>query len=619
MHLYFQLLIRNALLGLVFCTAIAIITFITAAGYLTEKQTEHRQLLSLVTSTILSQQTTNNNSTIHSKKISDVRKLKLFAQAISKTDNYNLLSISNKSNESIFFYDSDIEFKNKDFQFLFVNPKRISTLITTPRITIKFQLNSHTESIFLLQFLGLVFTCTFLFIFIASYSSFRRIKILSSGTVERITQSTPVKNQHLATSSVEQDIHIEPLTQLDNRSRFVQFFENNTIQGKLINFGVLTITRCSELQTILQIRGHHEGDNYICNVADIMKATIAKYPSGRLFHLNNADFASIIPNVNLKEAENYTQALTEKFNKYQKDSGLDSVAYTGLVYFDQSNPLGELLALADTGISIAQTKHINAWFSQKDIDILQDPNAGRGNQNWRQEIDSVIDNQRINLLIQHIKPKTSNCKVYDEIIARFLNSNDEILPTVSFIAMAEKLDKIVSVDKLIIETAIKEISNKKTPDHNFGISVNSRSIHDEHFIIWLERRLLRAPDIGLKLIFEITEDGLKQNINTSKCFIDMIHRAGSRITIKGFGVGLTSFKFFRDLKPDFIKIDSTYTRDIDEDTNNQYFLRLMIDLAHRLSIQVLAESVENKQEKLMLEKLFVDGYQGFYIGKPEHW
>ena len=192
-----------------------------------------------------------------------------------------------------------------------------------------------------------------------------------------------------------------------------------------------------------------------------------------------------------------------------------------------------------------------------------------------------------------------------------------MLPTASFIAMAEKLDKIVAVDKLIIEAAIAEITRKNLHDQSFGINISARSIHDEHFHIWLERRLLREPAIAPKLIFEITEYGLQQNIKTSKRFIDMVHRTGSRITVERFGVGLTSFKFFRDLKPDFIKMDSTYTRDIDEDKNNQYFLRLMVDLAHRLSIQVLAESVGSQEEKHTLEKLFIDGCQGFYIGKPK--
>ncbi|TWX56202.1 EAL domain-containing protein [Colwellia hornerae] len=415
-------------------------------------------------------------------------------------------------------------------------------------------------------------------------------------------------------SALEKQAYIEPLTKLENRNRFIQFFANDENQ---VEFGVLAITRCSELQTINQIHGYSEGDNYICKVADIIKGVTATYRGANVYRLNSSDFATLLPNVTLKEAENLANEISSKFNAYQQSSDLDSVGYTGLVYFEKDKPLGELLALADTGISIAQTQQINSWFSQSDNDILHSSSANYGNQNWRQEIDSVLENQRVKLLVQPIKPNSRNNKVYGEILARFLNSTDEMLPTASFIAMAEKLDKMVAVDKMIIEKVISEIKAKNLHDQFFGINISARSIHDEHFLIWLERRLLKESTIAAKLIFEITEYGLQQNIKTSKRFIDMIHRVGSRITVERFGVGLTSFKFFRDLKPDFIKMDSTYTRDIDDDKNNQYFIRLMVDLAHRLSITVLAESVESQEEKFTLEKLFIDGCQGFYLGKPE--
>jgi len=423
-----------------------------------------------------------------------------------------------------------------------------------------------------------------------------------------------ISTQLTDASELEKKAYIEPLTQLENRNRFIQFFANDNNQ---IEFGVLAITRCSELQTINQIHGYNEGDKYICNVAEIIKAVISPYRGANVYRLNSSDFAMLLPNVTLKEAENATKEITSRFNEYQHAADLDSVGYTGLVSFTKDNPLGELLALADTGISVAQTQQMNSWFSQTNTDILQNATASYGNQNWRQEIDNVLENQRVKLLVQHIKPNSRNNKVYGEVLARFLSSQDEMLPTASFIAMAEKLDKIVAVDKMIIEKVFSEIKEKNLHDSFFGINISARSIHDEHFLIWLERRLLKEAAIASKLIFEITEYGLQQNIKTSRRFIDMIHRVGSRITVERFGVGLTSFKFFRDLKPDFIKMDSTYTRDIDDDKNNQYFIRLMVDLAHRLSITVLAESVESQEEKFTLEKLFIDGCQGFYLGKPE--
>jgi len=434
---------------------------------------------------------------------------------------------------------------------------------------------------------------------------------LKAGLAEIQTQ---ISGHMSSTAVLEKQAFIEPLTQLENRNRFVEYFES---QKSIVKFGVLTITRCSELQTINQIHGYNEGDNYICRVAEIMKTVSSRFQSSKLFRLNSSDFATILPNTTLKDAEKYAQEITAQFNDYQQSSDLDSVGYTGMVYFDDNRPLGELLALADTAISVAQTQQINAWYAQTDVTILENSSASYGNQNWRQEIENVLENQRVTLLIQHLKPNNLGSKVYSEVLARFLNANDEMLPTASFIAMAEKLDKIVAVDRMIIEKVLSEISNKNLLDRHFGINISARTIHDEHFLIWLERRLLREPAIAANLVFEITEYGLQQNIKTSKRFIDMIHRVGSRITVERFGVGLTSFKFFRDLKPDFIKMDSTYTRDIDEDKNNQYFLRLMVDLAHRLSITVLAESVESQEEKFTLEKLFIDGCQGFYIGKPE--
>jgi EAL domain-containing protein (putative c-di-GMP-specific phosphodiesterase class I)/GGDEF domain-containing protein len=561
------------------------------------------------------------------------------AKTLMNNQEFLLFKITNADNEIIFQSSTETNWlANK------LSPKISMQKLSTQNITISLQTNASDYAFLLLLTCAAMLILAIIFALIVSKNSVNDYKKIierinhqiKSQLTHALTDSeneshddifdlpelsagiTEIKNQisnHISDAgALEKEAYVEPLTQLENRSRFVQFFET---KSENIDFGVLTITRCSELQTINQIHGYTEGDNYICKVADIMKNAASKYQSAKIFRLNSSDFATILPNTTLKDAENFAKDLTNQFNEYQQASDLDSVGYTGLVYFDNSNPLGELLALADTGISVAQTQQINSWYSQTDSSILESSSASYGNQNWRQEIENVLENKRVTLLVQHIKPTSRNTKTYNEVLARFLNENDEMLPTASFIAMAEKLDKIVEVDRMIIEKAMLEISEKNLHDQHFGINISARTIHDEQFLIWLERRLLREPNISSNLIFEITEFGLQQNIKTSKRFIDMIHRAGARVTVERFGVGLTSFKFFRDLKPDYIKMDSTYTRDIDEDKNNQYFLRLMVDLAHRLSITVLAESVESQEEIFTLEKLFIDGCQGFHIGKPE--
>jgi RNase E specificity factor CsrD len=632
MYTFPQSLLRNAILALVFIISVSTVSLSMLSSLLEDKATQHNRVISSLTTQFI----TVGDEAVAAQNI---------ALTLQKATTYNRLVITNQAGESLFSYKS----AEMGFTLPFISPKPKKNVVKLLGLSVIYQLNDSGEYTLVASFIlfSLIFS-SLLAVFAATMSTKRHktvFKIISQqikndfALVNHTNTSTPedlnsdmldipelkqgiseikllITKQLENTLNLEKEAYVDPLTKFDNRNRFVQFYENLIVQESPVKFGVLIITRCSELRTINQIHGYNEGDNYISHVAKLIEKALSVYSGGNAFRLNSSDFACILPNITLTEAEKFTKGLTLLFNEYQQASDLDSVAYSGLVYFDKSKPLGELLALADTGVSVAQTQNTNAWYSQIDSDIFQKNSANYGNQNWRQEIDSVIENKRITLLIQPIHPNGRNSKVYGEILARFLNSNNDMLPTASFIAMAEKLDKIVAIDRLIIETTINEINNKNMFEHSFGINISARSISDEHFMIWLERKLLREPKVATRLVFEITEYGLQQNIKTSKRLIDMLHRVGSRITVERFGVGLTSFKFFRDLTPDYIKMDSSYTRDIDDDKNNQYFLRLMVDLAHRLSINVLAESVESQEEKHTLEKLFIDGCQGFYIGKP---
>jgi len=626
MYSYSQLLIKNTWLALIFYLSACAISFALFTNNINEKQEQNTKIIS----TLVEHNSLNKAP-------------EELGQLLNAINDFTLLDITSTNGEQAFHLGQ----QNNPSILDHILPETKTLQAKDKSIKISFKFSYLAETNLLFQQLIAFLLIIVVFSIITAALSVRRYKQfyidigqlikrqLSSVSQDKTDNNNDdeifniaelkegiaeikglIKLQQSTSTDFEKQAFSDNLTGLNNRNKFVHFFEKNVGQKSDVKFGVLLITRCSELQTINQIRGFSDGDRYICKVAKIMESVVSPFVGGKIFRMNSSDFATILPNVLIDEGENYAKQLTSRFNEYQQASDLDSVAYTGLVAFNWESPLGELLALADTGISVAQTQNINSWFSQKDADVLKNSSASYGNQNWRQEIENVLVCHRVTLLVQPIQPNTRNSKVYGEILARFLNSNDEMLPTASFIAMAEKLDKIVAVDKLIIETAIDEIKNKNLLDKSFGINISSRSISDEHFLIWLERRLLKDPQVASRLVFEITEYGLQQNIKSSKRFIDMLHRSGSRITVERFGVGLTSFKFFKDLKPDFIKMDSTYTRDIDEDKNNQYFLRLMVDLAHRISINVLAESVETLEEKHTLEKLFIDGCQGYYISKP---
>ncbi|WP_334313551.1 EAL domain-containing protein [Psychrosphaera algicola] len=435
-----------------------------------------------------------------------------------------------------------------------------------------------------------------------------------NGKIKSLFENQLVEFENSA-SELKTEAYKDSLTNLPNRTRFVEEFEQEIGQPDKHNqFGVLLLLRATELQHINQSKGYQSGDKYVKGISDILVSVVGTYSNAKLYRLNGSDFGMILPNITAKEADTMAQNIHSRLNEYMRISELSAVGSMGIVTYGHGKPLGELLASADTAISLAQTKHVNAWHVHKDNNLGQTSATTFGNQNWRAVIDDVISNGNVTLLFQPIKAANRGTKAYSEVLSRFKSDDAQVLPTASFLAMAEKLNRVVEIDQLIVEKVLELIKTKSITDQFFGINVTPASVHNDQFMIWLERKLLKEASIATKLVFEVSEFGLQQNINSSRRFINMIHRAGARVTVEKFGVGITSFKFFQELKPDFIKLDGSYTRNIEDEKNNQYFIRMIVDLSHRIGVNVLAECVETQEEKHVLEKLFVDGCQGYYLG-----
>ena len=96
------------------------------------------------------------------------------------------------------------------------------------------------------------------------------------------------------------------------------------------------------------------------------------------------------------------------------------------------------------------------------------------------------------------------------------------------------------------------------------------------------------------------------------------YSVGSRVSIERFGMSFTSFKFFSEVRPDFIKLDGSYTSNIDEDSNNKFFVRMMVDVADGLA-SGSSLPVSNAKKKIEPSKTLIDGLQGYYIAQPKPW
>lgn len=404
----------------------------------------------------------------------------------------------------------------------------------------------------------------------------------------------------------------DPITGFASRPRFTNKLE--TINNPDIpQFGLMVMVKATELANINQHQGRSAGDDYLARVANCIRKTCTKYPDAQCYRVSSADFAVFIPDTVLKDGPKFLDELKVYLDEYQQMTKTESVAHIGLVPYQQGVEAIHLLTLADTAVSIAQTLGPNSYHIQEKLD----GNEQFGDDRWKLAIHDLISRKALKFYQQPIQPCRTEVEVYRELLARFYNSEGKFLPTTTVIAMAERHGMSTELDKLVVISALKMLKENPTINGNFGVNISAFSAHQELFVGWLKDILGKQKYIASRLVFEINESGMQSNLGASHKFVRDVHSVGSRVSIERFGMSFTSFKFFSEVRPDYIKLDGSYTSNIDEDTNNKFFVRMMVDVARRIGIRVIATSVERQEEKLTLEKLLVDGLQGYYIAQPQ--
>ena len=118
------------------------------------------------------------------------------------------------------------------------------------------------------------------------------------------------------------------------------------------------------------------------------------------------------------------------------------------------------------------------------------------------------------------------------------------------------------------------------------------------------------------ICFEVTETAILSNVQHAQRFIEVLHGIGCEFSLDDFGSGLGSFSSLKHLPIDYLKIDGTYTRNLQSDLVNQEMVAAMIKLARTMQFRVVAEQVEHQEDFDWLRNIGVDFVQGYFVEAP---
>ncbi|WP_334313462.1 EAL domain-containing protein [Psychrosphaera algicola] len=119
------------------------------------------------------------------------------------------------------------------------------------------------------------------------------------------------------------------------------------------------------------------------------------------------------------------------------------------------------------------------------------------------------------------------------------------------------------------------------------------------------------------ICFEITETAAIGSISKASAFIERLRAEGFKFALDDFGAGLSSFNYLKNLPVNYLKIDGSFIRNVDNDPLDQAMVKSMADIGKTLGIETVAEFVTSEAIADYLIDVGVDYLQGFHFHKPE--
>jgi EAL domain-containing protein (putative c-di-GMP-specific phosphodiesterase class I) len=206
-----------------------------------------------------------------------------------------------------------------------------------------------------------------------------------------------------------------------------------------------------------------------------------------------------------------------------------------------------------------------------------------------------------------------------EALARWRKPDGTSVSPAIFIPVAEKMGLIESLDGYLIEKVLHSASAGELglpAGAVLSINASAREFDDAGWIRRLTDRIERFGIHPASVEIEVTESAVLDDIAKAADVLTRLRDAGFRVAIDDFGTGYASLTYLKQLPADVVKIDQSFVRDLKDSLRSKVIVRSIIDLAHELGLEVVAEGVEDAETAVILAGLGCDIGQGWHFGRP---
>ena len=277
---------------------------------------------------------------------------------------------------------------------------------------------------------------------------------------------------------------------------------------------------------------------------------------------------------------------------------------------------------ADTLLTNAQTALNDAKNANRDTFRFFDhkmTDDARKLLQLEQALRSAINGEGLSL---HFQPKVQlvDKQVYGvEALIRWQHPELGALSPAVFIPLAEETGLITDIGAWVIEEACRAMVRWRDAGlclPRVAINVAVQQLEQKDFPAWLEK-VMQHHKLSLdNFELEITETGLMKNELCALDTLSSLHKKGFRIALDDFGTGYSSLSYLRKLPLSTLKIDQSFIQDMGCDDVSLSIVKTIVQLAHNLKLDLVAEGVEEEYQAMQLLAMGCQQAQGYLFYRP---
>jgi len=422
---------------------------------------------------------------------------------------------------------------------------------------------------------------------------------------------------------------LDPLTHAYNRRYFDRRLNSEWLRLKR-DPSPLSLIMCDVdyFKAYNDTYGHQQGDKCLQQISTAI-AAVLKRPADILARYGGEEFAVILPHTPEFGAVQVAEAIrtaVRELNIPHLNSAIDSVVTlslgvaTTVPNFEDSTRL--LIEASDVALYQAKEYGRNcvAVYSEP---ISSSQECQKSKSRWIERIRQAIEADRFSLYAQSITPlKICDRKKHFEILLRLTDEENKVVLPDAFLGIAERNCLMVDIDRWVIDRLFAQLTAEGDcfdwSDYRFSVNLSGASLNSESFLEFLAQKLTDSQLPPQLFCFEITETIAISNLPRVVKFINVLKDLGCSFALDDFGKGMSSLTYLQDLPVDYLKIDGSFIRELNNAKKpTKFMVEAINQIAIGIGLKTVAEFVEDRAILDTVRELKVDYAQGFYLDRPE--